>query len=784
MNEEKIIDINIGLTDDEVEQRKSNNLVNNDTSVPTKSIKRILIDNFFTLFNFLNLFLGIALFLVGSYKNMFFLLIAIINTAISTFQEIHSKRIIDKLSIMASSKAIVIRNGKHQEISIYDLVLDDIVELNTGNQISADSLILDGEVQVNESFITGEPDLITKHKGDKILSGSFIVSGKCIAQIEHIGSDNYTAKISSGAKYIKKVNSEIMTSLKKIIKFLSFIIIPLGIILFYRQLQLPDITIQHAVEKTVAAVIAMIPEGLVLLTSTVLAVSVIRLSRSKVLVQELYCIETLARVDTLCLDKTGTLTEGTMEVKDIVPINKDKKEIENILANIGLYSQDNNSTIEAIRNKYPEIKEKWTSNSQVPFSSQTKWSGINFENNGSYVIGAPEFVLKNNFSNYEEQIKSYTKDYRVLVLSHSSENFENKQLPNSLDVIGLILISDKIRKEASNTLAYFENQGVDIKIISGDNPITVSQIAKQVGIKDYDKYIDLSTISDKENIQDIVTKYTIFGRVSPTQKEAIVLALQEKGKTVAMTGDGVNDVLALKKADCSIAMANGSDATKSVSQLILLDSNFASMPKVVSEGRRTINNIERSASLFLVKTIYSTILAFLFLFIGTAYPFAPIQLSLISIVTIGIPSFILALEPNKERIHGNFMKNILSRALPCGLTVVINIIVLSVLRLYNVISSAEYSTLCVIATGISGIILLFTLAKSRKSENSKLPFSIFRLLLAIILSTLFIAGLTLLDWWFTIVPLVPLISIIIKIILISLLNFTLLSILFYKILKI
>lgn len=596
-----------GLSSQEVKKRQEEGKVNYETSVPTKTIKKILYDNFFTLFNLINLILGVAIFMVGSYKNMLFLGIIILNTAISTIQEIHSKKIVDKLAIMASNKIKVIRDGKKQEISIYELVLDDIVELNTGNQIPTDSIILEGKLQVNEAFLTGEPDTIYKKQGDTLLSGSFIVSGKGIAKITSIGEDNYTAKISSGAKYIKKINSQIMTSLNKIIKFLSIAIIPIGIALFYTQLQVDDITFQEAVVKSVAGIIGMIPEGLVLLTSTVLAVSVIRLSRQKVLVQELYCIETLARVDTLCLDKTGTLTEGIMEVKEIVPIHQTKKEMIHVLANIAKSSPDENATMEAIRSHVNKIEEEWKPIKKIAFSSQTKWSAICFEGKGTYLLGAPEIIVKKDFKTYQKDIEKYAKDYRVLVVAYTKEEIKENQLPEAIEVIGYVCILDKIRKEAKSTLKYFEKQGVDLKIISGDNPLTVSKIGKQVDLKNYDRYIDMSTIEEEEEIEKVATKYTIFGRVSPLQKEQLVKAMQKQNKTVAMTGDGVNDVLALKTADCSIAMANGSDASKAVSQLILLDSNFASMPKVVLEGRRTINNIQRSATLFLVKTIYSRI---------------------------------------------------------------------------------------------------------------------------------------------------------------------------------
>ena len=764
------MNIKTGLTEKEVKERQEKGLINYDTTVPTKTIKRILYENFFTLFNIINLILGIAVFLVGSYKNMLFLAIVIINTAISTFQEIHAKKTIDKLSVMATSKVKVIRDGKKSEISINDLVLDDVIELNSGNQVATDSVILEGEVQVNESFITGEPDTIIKKEGDKILSGSFIVSGKCIAQVEHIGEDNYTAKISSGAKYIKKVKSEIMTSLNKIIRVLTFAIIPIGIGLFTMQYTVFGVGLQDAVVKSVAGIIGMIPEGLVLLTSTVLAVSVIRLSKSKVLVQDLYCIETLARVDTLCLDKTGTLTEGIMEVVDFVPITKSEDEMKNIMANISKSSEDENSTIDAIRGYFTKISTKFNPIKKVAFSSKSKWSGINFEDEGSYIIGAPEIVLGENFDKYKDIIEKYSKDYRVIVLAHSNDDFREKELPENIEIIGLVLILDKIRKEASRTLEYFYKQGVDIKIISGDNPITVSKIAKQVGVKHYEKYIDMSQVKDKD-IKKIVLKYSIFGRVSPMQKQLLVQALKEKRRTVAMTGDGVNDVLALKESDCGIAMANGSDATKNVSQLVLLDSNFSSMPKVVAEGRRTINNIQRSASLFLVKTIYSGILALMFLFMGAAYPFVPIQLSLISTVTIGIPSFLLALEPNRERIKGKFLQNVIMRALPTSLAVALDIFVISILHRQGIIPNEQYSSLCVIATGICGIILLFTLAKSRKSEESVLPVSIFRLGLAIVLTGLFIVGLTYFNWWFNIAPIVPMLNKIFRIILASVINF-------------
>lgn len=663
---DKIIDknkkIDIGLTKEEVEERIKENKVNYDTSLPTKSIKTIVRENIFTLFNLINILLGVAVFCVGSYKNLLFLIVIFCNTTISIIQEINSKKAVDKLSILAQAKVNCIRDGEKQEIGINSIVLDDLLMLETGNQIVADSIILEGEVEVNESFITGESDVIYKRKGDTLLSGSFVVSGKCKAEVIHIGDENYTSKISSGAKYVKKVNSEIMKSLNGIIKIVSIAIVPIGILLFFNQLGLTENSFKNAVVNTVAAIIGMIPEGLVLLTSTVLAVSVIRLSKRKVLVQELYCIETLARVDTLCLDKTGTITEGTMEVNDIIEITKSKEELEEILSEISSASDDNNSTIEAIRAKYKN-KQKWKVINKIPFSSQKKWSGVCFKDKGSYIIGAPEFVLREKYDEYKERIEKYSNDYRVIIVANSEGDFIEKELPDKLEVLGFVLISDVIRKEASKTLEYFKEQGVNIKIISGDNPITVSKIAKRAGVENSEKYINMQEIKTKEQLEKAAKEYTIFGRVTPVQKKELVQALKKEGHTVAMTGDGVNDVLALKEADCSIAMASGSDATRNVAELVLLDSNFASMPEIVLEGRRTINNIERSATLFLVKTIYASILAIIFLFVNMPYPFMPIQLTLISTVTIGIPSFVLALEPNKERIKGKFLRNVISRAL-------------------------------------------------------------------------------------------------------------------------
>lgn len=702
---------NTGLSDKQILDRKNTGLVNKDVSIPTKTIPRIIKDNLLTLFNLINFFLAAAIIYVGSFKNLLFMGVVISNLIISTYQEIRAKKTVDKLSILSSKKVNAIRNGTLQQVNIDELVLDDVIELVQGNQVPADCKIICGKCDVNESLLTGESNSISKNEGNLLLSGSYLVSGRCKAKVEHIGKYNYASKISSGTKYVKKANSQIMSAFNKIILILSVLIIPIGIFLFMHQLK--QNTFENAVVSTTAALIGMIPEGLMLLVSTVLAVSVVRLSRHKVLVQELYCIETLARVDTLCIDKTGTITQGTMRVEEIIPYkNADKSDVYKGLSIIVNNTEDTNPTYYAIKNFVDENKISYNKAAQiVPFSSEKKWSGAYVNDLGSYVMGAAEFVLGEKIKLIEKELQQYNKENRVLVLAHSKDKFTDKNLPKSLDLLGFILIKDVIRETAADTLRYFYDQGVDIKIISGDNMQTVSNIAKRVGVKNYDKCVDAKTLKTKKDIQNAVKNYSIFGRVSPMQKKEIICALKEQGHAVAMTGDGVNDVLALKEADCSVVMANGSDAARNVSQLVLLNSDFSSMPKVVLEGRRSINNIQRSASLFLVKTIYSTLLAILFLFFNTPYPFMPIQMTLTSVFTIGIPSFVLALEPNKNRISGNLFFNIISKSLPCALTIVASI--LSIMALSGVLgfNYTEISTLCVILTGFNGLSLLFSLCK-------------------------------------------------------------------------
>lgn len=714
-------DIKCGLTNYEVDKRIKDNLVNIYTEVGTKTVSEIVKENVLTLFNIINVVLAIAVICVGSFKNLTFIIIITINTLISIIQELRSKRTLDKLKVVAASKVHVVRNSIEKEIGINEIVLDDIIKVEIGNQIVVDSIIKDGEVEVDESFITGEADTVFKRKGDMLLSGSFIVSGKAICQVEHIGYDNYTAKISSDTKYIKAVSSEIMRSLNKIISTISFLIVPVGILLFSRQMYIEGNTVSQAVVSTVAALIGMIPEGLVLLTSTVLAVSVIRLSQRKVLVQDLYCIETLARVDTLCLDKTGTITEGKMEV--MAEVFVEDINISEIIGNINYNLGDNNPTAIALLDKYGK-SDTFEIVDKMPFSSAKKYSGIALKDK-AYVVGAAEFILKKD-DKFLKKVEEYTNEYRVILLAEAL----NKQLDN-VRPLALLLLQDKIRSDANETLQYFREQGVTLKIISGDNPHTVYGIACRAGFKENAKIVDATTLVTDQDILDAAWEYDIFGRVTPEQKKKLVLALQHLGHTVAMTGDGVNDVLALKKADCSIAMASGSDSTKNVSQLVLLDSNFSSMPYVVAEGRRTINNIEKSSSLFLVKTIYATLLAIIFIFIDMPYPFIPIQLSLASTVTVGIPSFILALQDNYDLVQKHFLKRVLKRAVPPAFTIIINILVVFIAsKLFN-FTYEQTSTLSAVITGYVAFMLLF---------KTCLPFNKLRIALFSTMVLLYITG--------------------------------------------
>lgn len=736
-------DAKTGLTAAQVQNRQQQDLRNHDTTVPTRSVGTILRQNVCTLFNLINAILALAVLSVGSYKNMLFMGVVLSNLFIGIIQEIRAKRAIDKLSLLHAAKATVIRDGKPQEIAIAQIVLDDVLLLQNGNQAVVDCILLEGQCEVDESFITGESDAVYKTAGDTILSGSVILSGSCRARAERIGEDTYIASISRGAKYYKKTKSEIMQTLNRIIGTISLIIIPVGLILLHNQLQIDGNTYSEAVVQTVAALIGMIPEGLVLLTSTVLAVSVVRLARQNVMVQDLYCIEALARVDTLCLDKTGTLTQGDLYVSDWKPLVQHPIAVEQILVNFTAALEDNNATFAALRRRYPP-QDDWQVTERFPFSSQHKWSAVTFAEKGSYILGAAEFIVPGADDQFQQTLHQLTAENRVLLLAWTDQPVSPGQLPHAITPLGFVLLKDRLRPAARQTLEYFARQNVALKVISGDSARTVSGIAREAGVPGWDSYIDLTTIGTEAELQQAADCYTVFGRVTPEQKKQLVQALQQTGHTVAMTGDGVNDVLALKQSDCSIAMAAGTDAARNVSQLVLLDSNFDALPHILGEGRRSINNIQRSASLFLVKTIYATLFALIFLFVQLPYPFIPIQLTLISCLTIGIPSFLLALEPNHDRVQGRFLLNILRKALPGGLTIVCNLILILLCSLHFDFTAEEISTLCVFLTGFAGFLVLRRICQ---------PFHPARLVMYLLLAAAFVLAILLLPELFTITAL-------------------------------
>lgn len=657
-----------GLSNREVEERIKAGEVNKFNDDVGKSYVDIIKDNLFTIFNLINLILAILVLCTGQIQNMLFIFIIITNICIGTIQEIRSKKTLDKLSIVSKGNYQVIRDNEIVEIPDDNIVIGDVVILSSGQQIPCDLKVLSGLVEVNESLITGESKTIRKDVDSELCSGSFIVSGKCFAQATRVGANAYVNTILSKVKKSKKHDSEMMQSLNRILKFVGIIIIPIGIILFAKQYFISDLSWQDAVIATVAALIGMIPEGVVLLTSVTLALGTIRLARKNTLVQELFCIETLARVDTICCDKTGTITKGEMQVVDLIPLDGDETEIKSILKTMFSDLEDNNATATAIRNYAQEgNKLDLKLKEIIPFSSAKKYSGVSYQDK-TYIIGAYSFVCDKQDQKLVDIINQQTSQgKRIVVLGEKG---------NSFKPLALIALTDPIREDAKVTLDYFYQQGVNVKVISGDDVLTVKYIANQAGVKDNDKAIDASTLKTKEDIFDAVKTYNVFGRVTPEQKEMMIESLQEQGHKTAMTGDGVNDVLALKKADCSIAMGNGSEATKNTANLVLLDSNFAHMPEIVHEGRRVINNIQRTTSLFLVKTVFSIILSVLAIFVLRYYPFQPIQLSLISGVGIGIPAYILSLENNPQPINKGFLRNVLYRAIPGGVSAILLILVL------------------------------------------------------------------------------------------------------------
>lgn len=708
-------DIRYGLNSDQVNEYFENGWSNEPVEPPSKTVPEIIKSNLFTYFNLVFAVLAALLILAGSFRNLTFLPVILANLFIGIIQEIRAKNTLDKLSVLNAPKALVVREGRQFSIPAEELVLDDIVIFKAGNQICADAIVVDGEVSVNESLLTGESDEISKKPGDELMSGSFIVSGECYARLDKVGEDSYISKLTLEAKAMNsEEQSEMIRVLDKLVGVVGILIIPIGLLLFGQQFFFSGASFSKSITSMVAAVIGMIPEGLYLLASVALVVSVMRLASKKVLVHDMKCIETLARVNVLCVDKTGTITENTMEVNGEIPMDgydsQSMAPLKQIISEFASAMSSDNITMKAMKDYFNKPSGR-KAVSVSPFSSQFKYSGAAFED-GSYVLGAPEFVLREDYDNYREQIEQYSSEgYRVLVFGIYDGVIDGKALTGKVTPLGLVFLSNPIRKEAPETFKYFENQGVEIKVISGDNPVTVSQVALQAGIANADNYIDASTLTTDEAIEDAVLRYTVFGRVTPDQKRKFVRALKKAGRTVAMTGDGVNDVLALKDADCSVAMASGSDAAAQASQLVLLDSNFACMPSVVMEGRRVVNNIERSASLFLVKNIFSFLLSLFSVCFMINYPLEPSQISLISMFTIGVPAFFLALQPNKNIIQGHFLSNVLIKALPAGITDFLVVGALVVFGQAFEVGETDISTACTMLLAIVGFVILYNISK-------------------------------------------------------------------------
>lgn len=687
-----------GLTQAEVEARIADGQVNAIQDSSNRSVKDIVMGNTLTFFNFINIVLLALVLSVRSYKNMLFIFIIIANTLIGIFQEIKAKITLDKLKILTVSHVDVIRDGVKKSVTVSELVKDDVILLKSGGQIPADGVILDGEVDVNESLLTGESDSIHKTCGSKVLSGSFVTSGKAMCLLTEVGHDCYMEKLSSEAKQFKRYKTELQRNLDTILKFISIIIVPLGIILFAKQYWISGSTYEQAALDTVAAVLGMIPEGLVLLTSVALALGAVRLARRSTLVRELFCIETLARVDTLCLDKTGTITEGHLCVQGEESVKEDI-DLEQLMGRMVGALGDENETFQALRQHY---KRNQSANTKLvlPFSSERKFSGVVFEGEGTYLMGAYQFIFPQADPAVLEKIAEYaSQGLRVLTVAHSPNEMTDYTLAEGFEIVGFVFMTDVVRKNAPDILGYFEEQGVDLKVISGDDPVTVAAIAARAGLKDADKYIDATTIHTDEEMEDAILKYSVFGRVTPKQKQQMVRLLKQNGRTVAMTGDGVNDVLALKDADVSIAMASGSEAAKNTANLVLLNSDFASLPHIVNEGRRVINNIKAAASMFLIKTGFSVLTALLTIIVGQNYPFQPIQLSVINGCAVAIPTMLLQLEPSFQKVNKHFFREVLRMSMPAAITITAMITIINNIG-HSIGTPREMlSTVCVLATG-------------------------------------------------------------------------------------
>lgn len=680
----------------------------------SKTTKEIIHENVYTYFNLIFAVLAVLLCIAGSFRDLTFLPVIIANTLIGIIQEVRAKQVLDKLSMLNAPRSAVVRDGKKKIVDSEELVLDDIVIFKAGSQVCADAEVCAGEVQVNESLLTGESDEITKRRGDKLMSGSFIVSGQCHARLDKVGEDSYIAKLTLQAKEMQEgEQSEMIRSLDKLVKYVGVAIIPIGIILFCQSFFFQNDGFRSSVAAMVAAVIGMIPEGLYLLASVALAVSSVRLAQKKVLLHDMKCIETLARVDVLCVDKTGTITENTMKVQDVIETDEyDGRTMEPLSMLIGDFAAamtPDNITMAAIKEYFKQGTGK-RAVSKTGFSSASKYSSVTFSD-AAYVLGAPEFVLKEDYAERADTITELASDgTRVLVFGTYDGIPDGKPLARPVTPLGYILLANPIRDAAKETFQYFAEQGVEVKVISGDNPVTVSKVAAQAGIENAEHYVDASTLQTPEEMKKAVLGNTVFGRVTPNQKRQFVQILKDAGHTVAMTGDGVNDILALKDADCSIAMASGSEAAAQASQLVLLESDFSCMPQVVLEGRRVVNNIQRSASLFLVKNIFSfllSLISFVFMF---SYPLEPSQISLISMFTIGIPAFFLAMEPNKNIIKGHFLTNVFLKALPAAITDAVAVGALVIFGRTFGVNSTDISTAATMLLAIVGFMILYKIS--------------------------------------------------------------------------
>ncbi|WP_125710932.1 HAD-IC family P-type ATPase [Companilactobacillus zhongbaensis] len=700
---ENYTNIDSGLTDEQVQEKVTQGLTNVQIKKLSRSIPQILADNIFTLFNLLNLVIALLIGWTGSYRNLFFLGPVLANIIIGSFQQIRAKLTVDKINLVNEQEFVVVRNGQEQEVPIDELVQDDIVLLKRGNTIPADGIIVsENGLQTNESSITGESDTIEKNVGDSVFSGSFAVAGLAKIQLTQVGMNSFVSKLSNAVSQEKGSESILMKIINNIIKILTYTIVPIGLILFFRSYS-QNGNVATSILGTSASVIGMIPEGLVLLTAVALATGAYNLSKRKILVRSLNAIETLARVNTLCLDKTGTITTGKLTVKKVIPQNNVSESfVKEVAATIVKVTQETNATAQAIMklksqtfdDKVKEI---------IPFSSETKYSGYIGASGTKYTMGAPEFIIDDPTEETNTAVKKAAeKGFRVIAVLQTKDNQQQ--------LLGLIFISDEVRKQAKSTFSYLKNQGIDLKIISGDNPVTVSNVATQAGIDKSDSYIDMSTVPEDADYRELVDKYRVFGRVRPKEKSDLIKAMQDNGLTVGMTGDGVNDVLAMRQSDCSIAVAGESDAAEASADFVLLNRNFDSMIFMLNEGRRVINNVERVASLYLIKTIYSVVLSIVFIFLGTGYPFQPSQLTPVNALTVGIPTFILALEPNYRPPAGRFMRNVMEIALPAAICNITLLLIINGIGGWANLSYKSRSTMSVFAIGIIGYCALVSIS--------------------------------------------------------------------------